>query len=167
MFYRRRLLFHGMVLFLIGLLTGLAEQHFANVRMALAAHLEDNEAFDAAGTMDAIYNALITQPTNRPSVVALQLAAVAAYASLHSSKGEPPELDEAIDFADFQKMVDNLVAATAPIVPRKHIGALKCGQKLTRAGLLTRYQSFLVQELETISWKLYGERDLAKHYSSV
>jgi (hydroxyamino)benzene mutase len=29
-----------MSLFLIGLITGLAEQHFANVRMALAAHLE-------------------------------------------------------------------------------------------------------------------------------
>ncbi len=40
MYYRRRLLFHGMSLFLIGLFTGLAEQHFANVRMALAAHLE-------------------------------------------------------------------------------------------------------------------------------
>lgn len=38
--YRRRLLWHGMALFLIGLLTGLAEQHFTNVRMALAAHLE-------------------------------------------------------------------------------------------------------------------------------
>ncbi|WP_249148049.1 hydrogenase [Bradyrhizobium jicamae] len=38
--YRRRLLFHGICLFLIGLFTGLAEQHFANVRMALAAHLE-------------------------------------------------------------------------------------------------------------------------------
>src|SRR5450432_2523597 len=38
--YRRRLLFHGIALFLIGLLTGLAEQHFANLRMALAAHLE-------------------------------------------------------------------------------------------------------------------------------
>ena len=37
---RRRLLWHGMALFLIGLFTGLAEQHFANVRMALAAHLE-------------------------------------------------------------------------------------------------------------------------------
>ena len=37
---RRRLLFHGMCLFLIGLFTGLAEQHFVNVRMALAAHLE-------------------------------------------------------------------------------------------------------------------------------
>ncbi|WP_197087422.1 hypothetical protein [Bradyrhizobium sp. LTSP857] len=31
---------HGTVLFLIGLLTGLVEQHFANVRMGLAAHLE-------------------------------------------------------------------------------------------------------------------------------
>jgi hydroxylaminobenzene mutase len=38
--YRRRLLWHGMALFLIGLLTGLAQQHFANIRMALAAHLE-------------------------------------------------------------------------------------------------------------------------------
>ncbi|MBU6464274.1 MAG: hydrogenase [Bradyrhizobium sp.] len=37
---KRRLLWHGMMLFLIGLLTGLAEQHFANPRMALAAHLE-------------------------------------------------------------------------------------------------------------------------------
>jgi hydroxylaminobenzene mutase len=38
--YRRRLLFHGIALFLIGLLTGLVEEHFTNVRMALAAHLE-------------------------------------------------------------------------------------------------------------------------------
>ena len=36
----RRLMFHGMCLFLIGLLTGFAEQHFANIRMGLAAHLE-------------------------------------------------------------------------------------------------------------------------------
>jgi (hydroxyamino)benzene mutase len=38
--YRRRLLWHGVALFLIGLFTGLAQQHFANIRMALAAHLE-------------------------------------------------------------------------------------------------------------------------------
>src|SRR5471030_2785717 len=36
----RRLLWHGMFLFLLGLLTGLAEQKFSNVRMGLAAHLE-------------------------------------------------------------------------------------------------------------------------------
>src|SRR6202158_4875488 len=36
----RRLMWHGMCLFLLGLLTGFAEQHFTNVRMGLAAHLE-------------------------------------------------------------------------------------------------------------------------------
>lgn len=37
---RRRLLWHGMVLFLPGLLTGSFEQTFSNPRMGLAAHLE-------------------------------------------------------------------------------------------------------------------------------
>ena len=37
---RRRLMWHGMFLFLLGLLTGFVEQRFANVRMGLAAHLE-------------------------------------------------------------------------------------------------------------------------------
>ena len=37
---KRKLWRHGMLLFLIGLLTGLAETTFTNVRMGLAAHLE-------------------------------------------------------------------------------------------------------------------------------
>ena len=37
---RRRLIRHGMFLFLLGLLTGIAEQKFTNTRMGLAAHLE-------------------------------------------------------------------------------------------------------------------------------
>lgn len=37
---KRQLLWHGMFLFLLGLLTGLVEQKFNNPRMALAAHLE-------------------------------------------------------------------------------------------------------------------------------
>jgi (hydroxyamino)benzene mutase len=36
----RRLMWHGMLLFLVGLFTGFAESHFTNVRMGLAAHLE-------------------------------------------------------------------------------------------------------------------------------
>src|ERR1700693_5939772 len=36
----RRLMWHGMFLFLIGLITGFAELHFTNIRMGLAAHLE-------------------------------------------------------------------------------------------------------------------------------
>jgi (hydroxyamino)benzene mutase len=37
---KRRLWWHGMFLFLLGLFTGLAEANFANIRMGLAAHLE-------------------------------------------------------------------------------------------------------------------------------
>jgi (hydroxyamino)benzene mutase len=37
---KRRLLWHGMSLFLLGLLTGFVEQDFSNPRMGLAAHLE-------------------------------------------------------------------------------------------------------------------------------
>lgn len=37
---KRRLLWNGMLLFLLGLITGLLEQRFTNVRMALSAHLE-------------------------------------------------------------------------------------------------------------------------------
>ncbi len=36
----RRLIWHGMFLFLIGLLTGFVEPQFTNIRMGLAAHLE-------------------------------------------------------------------------------------------------------------------------------
>ena len=36
----RRLMWYGMFLFLLGLITGFLEQHFTNVRMGLAAHLE-------------------------------------------------------------------------------------------------------------------------------
>jgi (hydroxyamino)benzene mutase len=37
---KRQLLWHGMLLFVLGLLVGFAEQKFTNARMGLAAHLE-------------------------------------------------------------------------------------------------------------------------------
>jgi (hydroxyamino)benzene mutase len=54
----RRLMFHGMVLFVLGLGTGFAEPHFANMRMGLAAHLEGlmNGTFLIA--LGAIWNAV-------------------------------------------------------------------------------------------------------------
>jgi hypothetical protein len=56
-----------------------------------------------------------------------------------------------------------LTTATAPITPKKRVGAFHRDGKLTREGLLAKYQSYLVQELATVSWNLYGERDYAKH----
>ena len=40
---KRRLMWHGMLLFLLGLITGLLEQRYTNVRMGLSAHLERDE----------------------------------------------------------------------------------------------------------------------------
>jgi hypothetical protein len=57
-------------------------------------------------------------------------------------------------------MATELTTATAPIT---RVGAFHRDGKLTREDLLARYQSYLVQELETVSWNLYGERDYAKH----
>ena len=37
---KRKLIWHGMFLFLLGLVTGFLEPHFSNMRMGLAAHLE-------------------------------------------------------------------------------------------------------------------------------
>ena len=36
----RRLMWHGMLLFLLGLVTGLLERRFTNMRMGVSAHLE-------------------------------------------------------------------------------------------------------------------------------
>jgi hypothetical protein len=50
----RQLMWHGMFLFVLGLITGLAEQRFTNVRMGLAAHLE--------GAVDFLKGVLAPKP---------------------------------------------------------------------------------------------------------
>ena len=61
----RRLMWHGMFLFLLGLLTGFAETHFTNVRMGLAAHLEGvmNGTFLVA--LGAIWNEVRLPPPTK------------------------------------------------------------------------------------------------------
>jgi hypothetical protein len=107
---------------------------------------------------DEIYHALLRTKTNRPSAVASQMRAVVADMEFRKSD----EIEETLDAADFRLLTENLTEATAPLRPKKKVGALSRGRKLTRAGLLTRYQSFLVQELETVSYHLYGVRDYGK-----
>jgi hydroxylaminobenzene mutase len=61
----RGLMWHGMLLFLFGLLTGFAETHFTNVRMGLAAHLEGvmNGTFVVA--LGAIWNEVRLPPPTK------------------------------------------------------------------------------------------------------
>jgi len=65
----RRLVWHGMLLFLLGLITGFLEQHFTNVRMGLAAHLE--------GVMNGIF--LLVLGGTWPQVLLPRVAKGAAY----------------------------------------------------------------------------------------
>ena len=62
---KRRLLWHGMFLFLLGLLTGLVQTNFQNPRMGLAAHLEGvmNGAFLVA--LGAIWSEVKLAPRKR------------------------------------------------------------------------------------------------------
>jgi hydroxylaminobenzene mutase len=73
----RRLMFHGMCLFLLGLLTGFAEQHFVNVRMGLAAHLEGvmNGIFLLA--LGAVWTSVRLSPT--ASTIAFWLVLYGTY----------------------------------------------------------------------------------------
>src|SRR3989454_10075536 len=76
---KRRLIWHGMFLFLLGLLTGFVEQKFNNPRMGLAAHLEGvmNGTFLVA--LGAVWTEV--RLTLRLKVVAYWSALYATYAN--------------------------------------------------------------------------------------
>lgn len=73
----RRLMWHGMFLFLLGLLTGFVEPRFANIRMGLAAHLEGvmNGIFLIG--LGAIWNEVRLSP--RAKTAALWVALIGTY----------------------------------------------------------------------------------------
>ena len=83
---------------------------------------------------------------------ALQLQAIAA-AQKSSLSG-----------VDLDRIVADLIHVTKSPKATKKIGALHRGGKLTRAGLLYRYQAFLMQELQTVGRNLYGNHDCASVY---
>lgn len=112
---------------------------------------------DALTPFNEIFDAIISAKTNSAADVEKQMQAVVDYLDWFQSD----VIEEAITMKQFRVIASNLKRATAPLQPNKRIGSLVRGRKLTRAGLLFRYQSFLIQELQTLSYELYGERDFA------
>jgi hydroxylaminobenzene mutase len=128
---RRQLLWHGMALFLIGLLTGLVEQKFTNVRMALAAHLEGvmngtfllalgaiwNEVNLASRAKEAAYVAVLAGTYGNWAVTTL--AAVLGTAALSPITGEghsAPAWLEAIVTIGFVGIGVAIIAASALVL---------------------------------------------------
>jgi hydroxylaminobenzene mutase len=77
---KRRLLWHGSFLFLLGLIMGLVEQKFTNPRMGLAAHLEGlmNGTFLIA--VGAVWNEL--RLSERAASLAFWTAVYGSYANI-------------------------------------------------------------------------------------
>jgi hypothetical protein len=104
-----------------------------------------------------IYEAALLYKPRRASEAARQFEIV-----LRQAQHE--ECVTVFSVEEFEQIVDGLVMATRPIAPKKKVGATSRGRRLTRTGLLIRYQNFLVQELETLSWQLYGDNEYAQQF---
>jgi len=115
----------------------------------------DEEMFAAHCTiLRKIVQAVLAVETQFASEVAIQLEL-----AVEMIDTEKTSIEDVVDVDDLRRLATNLRKATAPLRPTKRVGALQRGRKLTRAGLLHRYHSFLFQELETIGVNLYGNRD--------
>jgi hypothetical protein len=126
----------------------------------LPADVSDDELDAGCDIVRRLYAAVLTAKTHSAGNVALKLQAVLM--KLDSEKSNA--IEEALDVDDIRRLAEELADATKPSLPVKWVGALRRGRKLTRAGLLYRYQSFLMKELQTLSLNLYGERDCALEY---
>jgi hydroxylaminobenzene mutase len=115
----RRLMWHGMFLFLLGLLTGFAEQRFANMRMGLAAHLEGvmNGTFLVA--LGAVWIEVRLAPAAKATAYWTALYgtyvnwAVTTLAAVFGTSSLPPITGAAHSAQPWQ---ENIVAITFPTV---------------------------------------------------
>jgi hypothetical protein len=110
-------------------------------------------------TQSDILNAALHAKLHSAGDVAVLLAMVVRHAQIQGD-----EVGEFINTAELDAIAKQLRALTDLLPPKKKVGKLQRGRKLTRAGLLYRYQAFLMKELETVSYNLYGDSRCALEY---
>ncbi len=112
----RRLMFHGMFLFLLGLLTGFAEQHFPNMRMGLAAHLEGvmNGTFLVA--LGAIWAEVRLSPTTKAVAYWTALYGTAALSPITGVGHIGQPWQESLVTISFQIVGVTIVASSAIVL---------------------------------------------------
>jgi hypothetical protein len=130
----------------------LAHWHRKSLQEINESPATDEELSTQSALARRIFEAILCAKTRLASEVAVQMAAVVATISAEKTGA----IEEVLDVEDFRKLAANLLAATAPLRPTKHVGALNRGRKLTRAGLLHRYHAFLIEELNTVGWEFYA-----------
>jgi hypothetical protein len=146
-----------------------------SIPMLLYWHRKTMEAIDARDPIDderdfdnhcrlerTISEAVLQAVPSSVAEVASQLTHVVNVMAFHKNDAS---IEEAIDAEQFKHIAASLARLTAFIRPKKTQGAATKGRKLTRAGLLSRYHSFLLEEIYTIGWHVYGERDYLLQFS--
>jgi hypothetical protein len=110
------------------------------------------------------YNAAMEREATNSHELALLLGIIVRH---NKANGGPTEdCCEFLSGDTLAKLAQAALNVSEMPTPQKRVGALRKGNKLTRTGMLYRYQSFLIKELETLSWFLYGSRDYAKCFSA-
>ncbi|MDB5579646.1 MAG: hypothetical protein JWR80_4822 [Bradyrhizobium sp.] len=95
-----------------------------------------------------IYWAAIKAEVRRPSEIALQLQIIVRDASLGT--------DDSCEFLSVKELsviAANLLEATKPLVPKKRVGTLRRGRKLTVAGLHVRYGHSRPRPAQDRAWR--------------
>lgn len=121
----RQLLWHGMLLFLLGLLTGLVGQKFTNPRMGLAAHLE--------GVMNGTF-LLAVGAAWREVRLSSRLNAIAYWLALSGTYGNWAFTTLAAIFG---------TAAMTPIAAGEHVGQ-RWQEAVVTAGFISTGLAILV-----------------------
>lgn len=117
---------------------------------------EEAEFQSACSTAWDIFRAALKIRLNNSREVAILLGLAARHIATHCGDDCQTLAQE-----ELASIAAKALAITEPLAPTKKIAALRKGNRLTRAGLLHRYHAFLIGELETVSWNLYGSRDYA------
>jgi len=121
----------------------------------------DDELTEAMAVANEIFEAIKQKNESGAKAVSVQMSAIV---ERFAFMGNDDSIEEELSVDDFMRIAAALEKAVAPIKPTKAMGALIRGGKLTKAGMLFRYQSFLIQELMTLSNSLYGHPRYALNY---
>lgn len=105
-----------------------------------------------------IFNAAQKADTSSGAAIATFLEMTVRHMEYNSA---PDGSLEYLDMDWLKSLAAKLTKATAPHTIKKPVDKFHRDGKLTRAGLLHRYHAFLIGELQTLSWNLYGDRDYA------
>lgn len=140
----------------------LIELHRKAVAASDAMETVGAKADAAAGYANEILDALMFAKAQTVRQESARLWHLSGY--LKTILGDDTDLSGYFDLTDLIRLSKTLEDVTTPPHPTKRMPNFTKGKKLTRAGLLYRYHSFLISKLKTLSIALYGNEEFGCYF---